>query len=259
MVKIFRWVCLFFFVCTLTGCFDWIRVYQTYRQMHEFDQHFAITVTDEFSLSFKHPILYSDDFISLSKLQPSTIVALQSGERWRYWFRKVDESGQVIKPEIKFYFDLNFNKEKRLTRWAFSSLFLQIAPAEFLEISVRSIGTAEINTEKRQMRANMDLIEKLTTELPLKQQVLKKLGEPIAIKTKKRKNQEVYRYHFQLETHDIKEGYEDRALSVVKLTFDKHSDKLIKMAGRFVGLKVSIDYRKYLIDKAPHLAKVIEK
>ena len=104
--------------------------------MNDFDQNFAIVATDEFSLYFKDPILYSDDFISLSKLQPSVSSALQSGVRWRYLFRKVDEQDVVIKPEIKFYFDLNFNQEDRLNQVSFSALFLQMAPAEFLEVSL---------------------------------------------------------------------------------------------------------------------------
>jgi hypothetical protein len=35
---------------------------------------------------------------------------------------------------------------------------------------------------------------------------------------------------------------------VVKLTFDKSSEELIRMAGRFAGLKISINYRKFLED-----------
>jgi len=257
MVKIFHWFCLLVLISTLTGCFYWIRAYQTYRQMEEFDQHFVITEADEFSLSFKDPILYSDDLISLAKLQPSVTSPLGLGEKWRYWFRKVDELGYVIKPEIKFYFDLNFNEQQRLTRWSFSPLFLQIAPAEFLEVSLRSLGSAKINTEKRQLKANTDLIEKIAINLPQKKQVLKQLGKPLEIK--KEDHQDVYHYHFRLETHNIEQGYEDRTLSVIKLTFDKKTDELIKMAGRFAGLKISINYRKYLANTDKRLAQVLEK
>ncbi|MCK5188890.1 MAG: hypothetical protein KAR12_02415, partial [Methylococcales bacterium] len=139
MIRLFRWFLLLCLISTLTGCFYWIRAYQTYLQMEEFDQNFAITVEDEFSVLFKDPILYNDDFISLSKLQPSDRFTREAGgTSWRYRFRKVDGQGTVIHPEVKFYFDLDFNKEKRLTRWTFSSLFLQIAPAELLELSFRS-------------------------------------------------------------------------------------------------------------------------
>jgi predicted phage tail protein len=224
--------------------------------MDEFDQNFEISVTDEFTVHFKDPKLYSDDFISLSKLQPSEITQLDSGKKWRYWFRKVDQQGNVIQPEIKFYFDLKFNAENRLIEWIFSSLFLQIAPAEFLEISFRSLGSAEINKETRQLRANTDLVEKISSDLPKKTQILSQLGEPIKIKDKK--TLEKYYYHFLLQTKEIENGYEDRTLNIVKLTFDKTSTDLVKMSGRFAGLKVSIDYRKYLENTEEHLAQIME-
>lgn len=257
MVKFFRWLSLVVMISALTGCFYWVRAYQTYRQMDEFDQHFAITSADEFSVHFKDPILYSDDFVSLAKLQPTTIIGLGHGKKWRYLFHKVDEQGVIIQPEISFYFDLDFNAEDRLITWSFSSLFLQIAPAEFIEVSFRSLGSAEINKEKRQIKANPDLIKKISADLPKKINVLSQLGQPLSIEDKQK--QDVLRYHFLLQTRSIEEGYEDRALSVLKLSFDKGTDELIKMKGRFAGLKISIDYRKYLDDEDNYLVQVLEK
>ena len=254
MVTFFRWFYLLLLLSTLTGCFDWIRAYRTYLQMDEFDQNFAITVADEFNVYFKDPILYSDDLISLSRLQPSSIRKEGGGESWRYLFRKIDEQGVLVQPEVTFYFDLDFNGEERLIRWSFSSLFLQIAPAEFLEVSIRSLGGATINEESRQLRANMDLVDKISSELPNKAQVITQMGKPLSIKDKEKLEQ--YRYHFLLETHDIEEGYEDRALCVMKLSFEKETGSLVKMAGRFAGLKISIDYRKYLDNQHDNLAQL---
>jgi len=244
MAKFGRWFLILFLISTLTGCFYWLRAYQTYLQMDDFDQHFAITAADEFNISFKDPILYNEDFVSLSKLHPSVKTTIDKGESWRYWFRKVDLQGDIVQPEVKFYFNLSFNQEQRLTRWSFSNLFLQMAPAEFLEISIRSLGGAEINQGKRQIKANTDLIEKIDADLPQREQVLSQLGTPLEIEHEAA--QDVYHYHFQLETEDIKEGYEDRALSVVKLIFDNNTDELIKMSGRFIGLKISINYKKFV-------------
>ncbi|MDD5578381.1 MAG: hypothetical protein PHY16_03750 [Methylobacter sp.] len=244
----FRFVCIIGLAISLSGCIYWWRAYQTYLQMDEFDRYFSILVTDNFTLQFKEPILYSKDFISLSKLQPSLNSPTAEGKHWRYWFRKVDANKKLIIPEVKFYSDLNFNKEDRITAWAFSSLFLQIAPPKFLEVSLRSLGGAEIDKEKMQLRADTALIDKISADLPKKSAVLAQLGAPLEIQDEK--EQEVYIYHFLLETPAIEEGYEDRALSEVKLTFDKSTQELIKMAGRFAGLKVSINYRKFL-DEAP--------
>lgn len=243
MIKFFRWVCLLLLITTLTGCFTWIRAYRTYLQMDKFDQNFSITSDDEFNLHFKSPILYSDDFTSLSKIYPSESFTLTPGKTWRYWFRKVDEEDLIIQPKIEFYFDLDFNSDSRLTQWTFSSLFLQIAPAELLEVSLRSIGGAKINKDKRQLKADTDSIEKISVDLPLKGHIVSKMGEPLAIEKNEQDN-DVYRYHFLLETDNVKEGYEDRTLSVLNLTFEKETEELIRMSGRFAGLKISINYKK---------------
>ncbi len=244
----FRILCLLVLTCSLSGCIYWIRAYQTYLQMDEFDRYFTIVTTDEFTLQFKEPILYSKDFVSLSRLYASEDDPTLEGRRWRYWFRKVDANNKIIVPEVKFYSDLNFNKEERIIAWSFSSLFLQIAPPKFLEVSLRSIGGAEIDTEKQQLRANSKLIDKIAEDLPKKPAVLSQLGEPLEIKDEG--DIEVYMYHFLLETHHIEKGYEDRALSEVKISFDKKTQELIRMSGRFAGLKVSINYRKFLNEPA---------
>ncbi len=229
---------------SLSGCMYWIRAYQVYLQMDEFDRHFSVVANDEFTLRFKEPILYNKDFVSLSKLYASQDDPTTEGRRWRYWFRKVDGNNKLIKPEVKFYSDLNFNNENRLISWSFSSLFLSIAPPKFLEVSLRSIGGAEIDKEKQQLKANSALLEKISEDLPKKPAVLAQLGEPFEIKDEA--EQEIYIYRFLLETHHIEEGYEDRALNEVKITFDKKTLQLVRMAGRFAGLKVSINYRKFL-------------
>ncbi len=244
----FRVIALLLLALSLTGCAYWWRAYQTYLQMNEFDRYFQVEAADDFTLQFKKPIMYSSDFVSLAKLYPTENNPAKDGRRWRYWFRKVDGNKKLIVPEIKFYSELSFNKEDRITAWSFSSLFLQIAPPEFLEVSLRSIGGAEINKEKMQLKAKTELLDKITAELPKKSAVLAQLGKPLEIKQEKKF--EVYVYHFLLDTNNIKEGYEDRALSEVKLSFDKTTQELVKMAGRFAGLKISINYRKFL-DEAP--------
>jgi len=242
--RFFRVLCLLALAGSLSGCIYWIRAYQTYLQMSEFDRYFNTVTTDEFTLQFKEPILFSKDFVSLSKLHASEDDLTLEGRRWRYWFRKVDANNKLIVPEIKFYSDLNFNKEGKIIAWSFSSLFLQIAPPKFLEVSLRSLGGAEIDTEKKQLRGNNKLIDKIAEDLPKKPAVLAQLGKPLEIKDEG--EIEVYLYHFLLETHRIEKGYEDRALSEVKISFDKKTQELIRMSGRFAGLKVSINYRKFL-------------
>ncbi len=248
MKKKIPFISVLIFALFLTGCVYWIRAFQVYQQMSDFDKHFAIVVTDEFMLQFKEPILYSQDFVSLSRLHPSDDSPTADGRKWRYWFRKIDAAGNIIKPEIKFYSDLYFNKESKLTAWSFSSLFLQIAPPKFLEVSLRSIGGAEIDKDKKQLKANSALLEKIAADLPKKLTVVEALGAPLEIKDEP--EQEIYIYHFLLETNQIEKGFEDRALNEVKITFDKKTQELTRMAGRFAGLKVSINYKKFLAEQS---------
>ena len=242
--RVLRVICLLILAGSLSGCIYWIRAYQTYLQMGEFDRYFKTISSDEFTLQFKKPILYSKDFVSLSKLYASEDIPTAKGRRWRYWFHKIDANNKVIIPEIKFYSDLNFNKEGLIIAWSFSSLFLQIAPPKFIEVSLRSLGGAEIDKEKRQLRGNSQFLDKISEDLPRKSAVLAQLGDPLEIKDEG--DIEVYTYHFLLETHHIVKGYEDRALSEVNLSFDKKTGELIRMSGRFAGLKISINYRKFL-------------
>ena len=257
MTKFFRWIGLLLIISTLSGCFYWIRVYQTYLQMDEFDDNFSVTSSEVFNLNFKYPKLNSKDFISLLKVQPSSTSGTESDKQWRYLFKKIDKDWQLFKPEISFYFNLSFNSNDKLKQWTLSSLFLHIAPPEFLEVSIRSIAGAEIHKDTRQLKADTSLIEKISTDLPQKKQILSQLGDPIKINDKG--ENEIYLYHFLLETEDIEEGYEDRALSKIELTFDKKTDELIKMSGRFVGLKISIRYRNYLVEKKDTLASALKE
>lgn len=237
-------ICALLALCaSLPACTYWWRAYQVYLQMNQFDRYFSVDASDKFTLNFKEPILYSQDFVSLANLYPTEDNPTAEGRQTRYWFRKVDAEGHTIQPEIKFYSELDFNQEKRLTAWSFSALFLEIAPPQFLEVSLRSIGGADIDKEKRQLKADTDKVGKILAELPKKERVLAKLGKPLEIKQED--GQEIYIYHFLLDTPRIEPGYEDNVLNKVKLSFDKTTQELFKMAGNFAGLKVSIDYRDF--------------
>lgn len=236
-------MCICILASTLTGCAYWWRAYQTYRQMGEFDKYFNIVVTDDFTLRFKQPVMLSEDFVSLARLRPSEEKPTPDGKHWRYWFRKVDGYQKIIQPEIKFYSDMNFNLDDKLVAWSFSSLFLEIAPPKFLEVSLRTIGGGEINQAKMSLRGNPDLVKKIADDLPKKATVVAKLGQPFEVK--KEKGREIYIYRFLLDTKTIEEGYEKNALNEVKLTFDNKTQELMKMGGNFAGLKVSINYKEF--------------
>lgn len=240
--KTIRFILLLVLMTSLTGCLHWLRAFQTYLQLNEFDKYFIVNDNHTFSVYFNKPILYSQDFILLSKLEPSSKQALKIGEKWRYRFHKVNAKQQRVQPELSFFFDLDFNQQKRISSWIFSPLFLEIAPPKFLEASLRSLAGGKIDKEKKQLKAHSHV--KIEAQLPKREYVIKRLGEPIEIKDEG--EQAIYFYHFLLDSPMIEKGYEERALSVVKLIFDKKTHELTQMAGRFAGLKISIKYRRYL-------------
>ena len=246
--RFLRLILVFSLLLSMTGCIEWLHAFQTYLQIREFNQYFTTSAQEDFTVHFKQPKLLTDDFIALARLRPSRETALPNGQKhWRYLFRKVDKNNVLIQPEISFYCDLLFDKEDHVNDWVFSKMFLQIAPAEFLEASFRSLGSGEINEDKKQLKAKAELAEKIAADLPKKAVVVQHLGEPLEITDEEK--WQIYRYQFQLDAHQIEEGYEDRALSEVKLMFDHKTQELVKMSGRFAGLKISINYRDFLEEK----------
>lgn len=238
---VMRSLVLLFAISFLTGCVYW-RLYQTKQQLNDFDQYFSLKIADDFTWHFKQPLVYSDDFIFISKFHPTSVKLWANGKSWRYSFYKVDEQNQAVLPEVSYFFELKFNHDERLTDWSLSPLFLKMAPADFLEVSLRSLGKGKVNEAKRQLKVDAGAMLKTAASLPKKMSVISYLGAPLEIK--REDEFDVYSYHFLLDTPEIEEGYEDRALTVVKLSFDNQDD-LVKLAGRFVGVKLKIDYRKY--------------
>lgn len=251
-----RLLILLFIATQLTGCVYW-RLYQTKLQMHEFDTNFSILVDNDFTLLFKDPIIYSEDLVELAKLQPTQKHQQSTQYTWKYLFRKVDDENRVLKPEINFYWKMGFNQANRLMSWSLSSLFLEIAPAEFLEVSLRSLAGAEINTTSKQVKADLNSIDKISSSLPKRLDLVAQLGEPLTIE--RRKDKFIYKYRFMLDSPDIEMGYEQRAISIIKLYFDNDSENLIKMSGRFAGLKIAIDYRKLVGKSSEKIAKLETK
>ena len=230
-------------ISSLTSCVWW-RLYQTKMQIEEFDRYFTVEVTDQFILHFKEPVIYRKDFDYLSRLHPSSCALKEVRRYCLYRFYKVNEEKQRIIPVVQFFFELNYNDKDRLTAWVFSPIFLHIAPAEFLEISLRSLGEAKIDSAKYQLQANAKTINKISTRLPKQSEVLAQLGWPLQIAEEQ--GLVVYTYHFFLDTPRIEPGYEERANTIIWLSFDSKTDELVMLKGSFAGLKISIDYRKLI-------------
>ncbi len=239
-----RWVWLFFLaVATLsiTSCV-YLRLLEFKNQLAKFDQNFSVEAKDDFKLLCKNPVLYRQDFEYLAKLKPSRTEILSKSKQSIYTFEKIDNEGKIIEPLVKLQITLTFNEEDLLTGIIYSPIFLTMVPANFLEASLRSLGSSTVNRSKRQIRANLIKVEKLS-DIPTKKEIEAVLGPPIEIIP--RADIERLLYRFKLETTKIEEGYEERQFTQVKLDFDPNTQKLLRMSGRFVGLKLAVDYRKF--------------
>jgi len=229
-------------VALLSGCV-WLRLLNTQQQIAEFDRHFYVESGEHFILHFLHPKLYSEDFVTLSGLKPSLVSPLSEGQRWRLNFRKIGAPRKAGGGANDLAFDLIFNPANLLVRWDFPPEFLAIAPAEFLEASLRSLGKAKINEGKQQLSADASTLPTLNNALPEVSHVTKTLGEPLEVEN--RPDGQLYVYRYLLDGVAVDEAHEKNREAVAKLLFDPVTHRLLKMSGRFAGLKISIDYRRF--------------
>lgn len=245
MIPIRRTIPKFLLLCAallLSGCV-WLRLLDLKGQLAEFDQNVRVEVANQhFILHLLHPVLLSEDFPALTKLNPSRIEKLPQGERWFLAFR----NDPAAKPQAAktLSFALTFNAEQRLAAFDFSPLFLEMAPPAFLEASIRSLGLGKVDRDKQQLKVDPEDLPKLAAKLPNRQAILAVLGPP-AVEFAADGLKVLY-YQFRAEAIPIDPEYDKRRQADVKLYFDPAKDELVRLAGRFAGLKLAIDYRRLL-------------
>ncbi|MGR9072011.1 MAG: hypothetical protein ACU833_02985 [Gammaproteobacteria bacterium] len=215
-------------------------------QMEDFDEKFAFVVDKDFTLLFHDPLIDSKDLLNLAKIQPTTKESLSGDKLWRYTFRKVDVDNHLIEPEVNFHWDLTFNDKNRLKAWTLSPKFIKMAPPLFLEIYLRSLADAEIDSLSNQVKVDTDSLGKIMADLPKRDEIQSTLGEPLKFYKKRNQKTWVDVYRFLLDSPKIEEGYESRAITTVKLSFDEKTNELVSMSGRYAGLKIKINYRKLI-------------
>lgn len=236
-----RFFLLLLLMAFLSSCV-YSRLLTFKNQFADFDTSFKVEANDHFILHMNEPVLERGDLTYLSKLEPTHVQPVAEGERTTYVMQQLNGDGQVKQDGVEIIFDMDFNQQGLMNKWSFSPIFLALAPAEFLELSLRSLGTAEIFKSKRQVKADLSQVEKLDTPLPTRQAIIDRLGEPLSIS--ERKDSQRYLYHFKLDSSSTGKKLEKRKLTVVKLDFDKKTHEMVKMSGRFAGMKISINYRK---------------
>ena len=232
---------LLFVALALSGCV-WLRLLEVKGQVDDFDKNIAITITDRLSLRFRHPVMYDEDFLYLTDLNPTRIDAMPQGTRWIVDFHKLDRNGRFEVPRKTLTFIMDFNAGRKLSGFSFSPLFLAMAPPQFLEASIRSLGKGRVDAGKRQLRVDPSDLPKIDASLPTRADMHRIYGRPYSIAKDGDDTRFVYRFLADVRPRSPKA--ESKRLAEVKLLFQGPRETLAQMEGKFVGLKLRIDYRK---------------
>ncbi len=226
----------------LTGCV-WFRLLEIKNQLADFDENIRIEVVDKhFIVHFKEPVLLSEDFVYLSKLNPSRIEKLAAGSyRWYLDFH-LDPAKTVEQNDKLVSFAMTYTREHKLEAFDFSPLFVEMAPVAFLEASIRSLGVGKIDQDKRQLKVDPEDLPKLMASLPKSADITRVMGPPESIVDEN--GLKILIYRFKADSLPVDQDYEDRRIAEAKLYFDPAKDEILGLKGRFAGLKLSIDYKK---------------
>lgn len=237
-----RRVLIFLIAALLTGCV-WFRLLEIKNQLADFDENIRIEVVDKhFIVHFKEPVLLSEDFLYLSKLNPSRVEKLASGAyRWYLDFH-LDPAKTPEQKTKLVSFAMTYTREHKLEAFDFSPLFVEMAPVAFLEASIRSLGVGKIDQDKRQLKVDPEDLPKLIASLPKSVDITRVMGPPESIVDEN--GLKILLYRFKADSLPIDREYEERRIAEAKLYFDPAKDEILGLKGRFAGLKLSIDYKK---------------
>ena len=227
---------------TLSGCV-WLRLLEIKNQLADFDDNVRIEVANKhFIVHLLKPVLRSDDFIYLSKLQPSRKEFLADGtQRWYLDFN-FDPARTPAQQTQQVSFIMTYTPRQRLAAFDFSPLFVEMAPPVFLEASIRSLGVGKVDQDKKQLKVDPEDLPKLAASLPKTANITTVMGPPTEERMEDGLKLLIYR--FKATAVPVDPEYEERRIAEAKLYFDPAKDELVRLKGKFAGLKLSIDYRK---------------
>ncbi|MGC9327074.1 MAG: hypothetical protein ACP5I1_05545, partial [Candidatus Hinthialibacter sp.] len=164
----------------LAGCV-YLRLLAVKNQLAQFDQFFRVVVDESFTLNFLEPKLYSKDILTLTKMAPSDRTSLGGQEEWTFLFKKmVSETGVDPNEDRDISFIFRFNSQNLLDSLTFSPLLLRMAPPEFLELSIRSLGYAKVDKKKRRVYGDSENLRKITSPPPKRDGIVEYLGDPFS-------------------------------------------------------------------------------
>jgi len=233
----------------LSSCV-YLRLLAFKNQLMEFDRNFTVEIQDGFILHFLNPMLYSRDIRYLAKLDASRLEPLDEGERWLYVFSKMQPDGKN-KDSENLVFKMDFDAKTKMTAVALSPVFLNIVPADFLKFSLRSLGSARVDSKNRKVYGDSSAFKGADLHPPKRNAVLKGLGAPES--TEENDKNVVLKYRYKLLNAPETGSEVERGIAYVTLQFVAKTDELEKVYANFAGMKLSINYAG-LLKKSKELA-----
>lgn len=228
--------------CLLLGGCVYLRLLEVKNQLAKFDDFFSVEVTDSFTLHLKDPVIYDSDILYLTEINPSRIDTEQESATFVYQFEKVETNPAPSQIKKDLTFSFAFNADKKLDRMVVSPEILQIVPAKFLELSIRAIGHGKVDKVKRQLKGDVEKVAQDGLVIPTYKSMISVLGKPYEEVGKHDGLHAVFRYLMKSDSTGAMA--ENRKKAVVDMLFDPETKQLIKVAGNFAGMKISVNYSR---------------
>jgi uncharacterized protein YndB with AHSA1/START domain len=228
---------------TVSGCV-YLRLLNIKNQLADFDTHFKIELKDGLTVHHLSPVLYNKDVLYLTKVIPSRVVEKEEGYTWTFEFEKLNQDNVTVETGKEIRFDMAFNRGNRINTFVFHEMFLQIVPPEFIEYSLRALGNAHVDKRERKVDADTSVWSGKMLEAPVVVAIRENLGVPISEVKDETALTLTYRYRLIVpEDTKVKEG--NRFADVI-LIFEPESGKLNRLFVHFAGMKLSVNYKKYV-------------
>ena len=227
---------LSFITCTFTlnGCI-YLRLLEVKKQLNQFNQYFVLEDDRGLVITFREPVLYSDDIIWLMKSAPANTPKNEYGEIWGYKFLKQysPDSNERGDYDIEIKMLL---VEDRLKSIILPQRFLKYFSKELFIKILEAMGNSTISNFQRKASSDFKTLDII--EIPTMKNILDLLGNPYSNQSDGDTRVLVYKFSLQ----DINNSEKSNTELRLKFFFTQESNKLIKTYSKYRGLTMSINF-----------------
>lgn len=220
--RLIQAVSLLLILSLMSGCV-YLRLLKFKNQLHDFDAHVEVELSDGLALKFPDPVVRDEDFLFITDSQPSCVRTIANEPRvedWDWRFEKKLESDEADPFEIVF--TTRF-EEGMLTQIAFDENLLEAIPEDFIVELFRSLGRAKINKLRKSATAAMSRDSLDGIDLPSMKEISGVMGKP----TDKKKREKGRFWHYVFNFYNPKNRDLSGQFAIVFTTDSENMDKEI--------------------------------